>query len=545
MTHSPDPPVPHTDPPSEGGSSSEKRGDHHSNGETGHTITNGTTKTSGAVRKAIASSQEVSENREYMEAREFFTRYLSENVQTVKVLKEMDEIIREFKSCAPVMFVWKCIDGRVHGSKGKGYPIGTIQFGRTEGAKADIDAKNIRLWEIINASIADALQKTPDIPAVVISLGHYAKSDPHRSCAAHDCNDRKALATVEEQTGKLREEYYNPASIEPYSRDQVVFIHGMTNTDDMSETLIFEHGEKVDSGDIIEELGLSHPSDVFSKAFLDEPIHDPTTRKHVGPTLVRTMLEGTDAPMYQELRTALAMEAFLMRRISEIVNKNGRGAEEILNKKVFDHLHQKLKSTKDLPSSLIGPLLYQFVWNIAYALYQRERLHQMPEGEQKQHLDHAEDLVCYGEGFETLTRNKACLVKPGRGDELEALTTARKVLLHYSPLKELPMVHINVELTDKICSWDSYRLNILAKLRRMKDNVNKIFGEHVHLLCTYSYKDEKRFYPVIVNPKDARECVGQNVTASFTSDTHYSPENFSHTEFNYTQNIRQNGKAHS
>ena len=516
-------------------------------GETPHNgksraVTHGRAQTSGAIRTTIASTQEIAEHGEHMEAREFFTGYLSENVQTVKIMKEMDEIIREFKSCAPVMFVWKCIDGRVHGSKGKGYPIGTIQFGRTEGAKIDIDSKNIRLWEIINASIADAEQKTPGMPAVMISLGHYAKSDPHRSCAAHGCDNAKALATVEGQTRKLREEYYNPENIEPYTRDQVVFIHGMTNTDDMSETLIFEHGEKIDSGDLIDELGLSHPSNVFSTQFLDEPIHDPTTRKHVGPISVQTLLEGTEAPMYQELRTALAMETFLMRRISEIVNKNGRGAEEILNKKVFDHLYKKLKGIKDLPSSLVGPLLYQFVWNIAYALYQRSRLEGMPEAEQKKHLDHAEDLVCYGEGFETLSRNKTCLVKPGRGDELAALTTAKKVLLTYSPLKELPMVHINIELTDKIGSWDSYRLNVLAKLRRMKDNMNKIFGKNVHVLCTYSYKNEKKFYPIIANSRDQRECAEQNVIAPFTSETHFSPENFSHVEFDYTQGMLQHAK---
>lgn len=489
------------------------------------------------LQQVVVNKPAVRENAESMEAREFFERYLAENVQTVQTLKEMDDIVREFRQCAPIMLVWKCVDGRVHGSKGKGYPTGTILFARTEGANIDIDPKNTRLWEIINTVIADAEKLTPDMPAVVIILGHYARSDPHRSCAAHGCDNDRALSTVEMQTRKLRQEYYDPKRAEPYNRNQVVFLHGMTNTDDMSETMIFEHGEKVDSGDLISSLHLEHPSDVFSKSFLDEPIHDPTTKKHVGDGTVRTFLEGSSAPMYRDLRTALAMETFLMRRIREIVNKGGKDAEEILNGKVFDTLFAQVNGIRDLPETLKGPLMYQFLWNIAYALYQRNRLQEMAEQEQALHLDHAEELVCYGEGFETLTRNKALLVKPGRGDEIQALTTAKNVLLKYSPLKHMPMVHINIELTDKISSWDSYKMNVMAKLMRMKDNAEKIFGDKVHIMCTYSYKDEKQFYPVRASQSDPREAVQLDMTDAFASDKQFNPVNFSHREFDYTREM--------
>ena len=43
-------------------------------------------------------------------------------------------------------------------------------------------------------------------------------------------------------------------------------------------------------------------------------------------------------------------------------------------------------------------------------------------------IDHAEELVCYGDGFETLPRNKAVLVKTGRGDDIDALTVAKNVV---------------------------------------------------------------------------------------------------------------------
>lgn len=504
------------------------------------------------AKKTIAYSTEIDENPERMEARKYFEQYLAKNVQTVKTLKEMEDMIREFQSCAPMMLVWKCVDGRVHGSKGKGYPIGTITFARTEGAKIDIDSKNARLWKTINSVIVDAEMKTPDMPAIVVILGHHSKNDHHRSCAAHGCNDTQAMQTVQEQTQKIRDEYYSADAIEQYTRDQVYFIHGMTNTDDMSETLVFENGETINSGTIIENLGLSHPSEVFGEKFLADVIHDPTTKKYTKNLTGKRMLEGSEAPMYQDLSVSLAMQAFLMRRISEMVSKhlqNGseESVNELLNPVVFETLMKKLHEVNGLPPSLKGPLLHQSVWNIAYALYQRTRLSGMDLKTQKEHLDHDEELVCYGEGFETLARNKAILVKPGRGDDVETLKTAKKVLETYSRMKALPMVHINIELTDKIGSWNSYKDNVLAEMWRMKRNVYDVFGRHVRFLCTYSYKHEKKFYPVKAIPKkmpDPNECMNINLTHGFSEKT-YSPENISHAEFDYTRDmlriIKDNG----
>jgi hypothetical protein len=470
--------------------------------------------------------------------RAYFEQYLARNVQTVHILKEMDDVIGEFTSCCPVMLVSKCVDGRVHGSKGKGYPIGAISFIRTEGAKIDIDSKNVRLWEMINGVIADAHEKTPHMPALIISLGHYAKSDPHRSCAAHACDNAKALATVAEQTKRLREFYYDPQRIEKYDRHQVFFLHGMTNTDDMSESICFEHGECIDSGEIIDRYELTHPSQIFSDVFLSEPVQDPATKKYVSDLPVRDLLDGPVAPLYQDLKTALSMETFLLRRLTEIVNRKGRGSHEILRDDVFHHLYDLINSVRDLPQGLKGPLLYQTVWNIAYALYQRRRLETMSEEERTKHLDHAEELVCYGEGFETLARNKALLVKPGRGDEIQALTTAKHVLLKYSAFKKIPMVHMNVELTDTVSSWDSYRANVAAKLMRMKDNVSSIFGRDISILCTYSYKNEKQFYPVTIGNDDPRELLSMSIPDAFgSSHKNYTRVNFSHEETEYTKSM--------
>ena len=50
----------------------------------------------------------------------------------------------------------------------------------------------------------------------------------------------------------------------------------------------------------------------------------------------------------------------------------------------------------------------------------------MPDSEKAKHLDHDEELICYGDGFELLPRNKTILVKTGRGDDVNALQVAQK-----------------------------------------------------------------------------------------------------------------------
>ncbi len=425
--------------------------------------------------------------------------YLRENVKSADTLRTMRQIIQEFSARAPRIFASKCIDGRVHGSKGKGYPIGTITFNRTEGNNVDTSLSNTAFWNRLNGVVLDARYNTPGIPAIFFALGH--RSGHGHGCAAHGGNDAKALEAVEVQAAAVRNRF-NP--------EDLIVIHGMTNTDDMSERLVFPDGTVLDTEEIIvamENTGkkFTKPSDVFQTGFLSKPLDDTATDRYVGHKTPAELLEGVGAPMYRDLQTALAMEAYFLREISRIEAADG-GANDIVDPDILQHVLGILKKATSLAASLRGPLLYQSIWNIAYTLYQRRRLETMDHAEQELHLDHAETLVCYGDGFEALPRNKAVLVKTGRGNDIDALTVARNVLLNnrkHRPQPHPPIVHINVEVAGKIDTWDTFNDQALSKIATMMLAIGEVFATDVRLLTTYSHKGEKKFYPIVTQRNSA------------------------------------------
>ncbi len=428
-----------------------------------------------------------------------FLTYLRENVKSADTLRSMKTIIQEFSTRAPRVFASKCIDGRVHGSKGKGYPIGTITFNRTEGNNIDTSLSNTAFWNRLNGVVLDARYNTPGVPAIFFALGHC--SGHGHGCAAHGGDDGKALEAVTKQAMAVRERY---------TPEDIIVIHGMTNTDDMSERLIFCDGSVLDTEEIIaalEKAGtkIFHPSDVFQPQFLSKPLDDIATDRYVGHKTPAELFEGVGAPVYRDLQTALAMEAYLLREISRIDASDGK-TNDIVHPKILQAVTDTLKSIEKFPTRLRAPLLYQSIWNIAYTLYQRRRLETMDHEEQELHLDHAETLVCYGDGFEALPRNKAVLVKTGRGNDIDALTVARNVLLNNRkkrPQAHPPLVHINTEVVGKIDTWDTFNDQVLSKIATMTQAIHEVFQTDVCLLTTYSYKGEKKFYPISTQPNDA------------------------------------------
>ena len=128
--------------------------------------------------------------------------YLKENVRASQTLASISELIRVFASNAPRIFVSKCIDGRVHGSDGKGYPPTTVTFSRTEGNKVALIPENGHFWNRVNSVILDAERHTPGCPALFIALGHCAEEGS--GCAAHQGNDADALSEVRKQAAMLR-----------------------------------------------------------------------------------------------------------------------------------------------------------------------------------------------------------------------------------------------------------------------------------------------------------------------------------------------------
>ena len=140
-------------------------------------------------------------------------------------------------------------------------------------------------------------------------------------------------------------------------------------------------------------------------------------------------------------------------------------------------------------------------------------------------MDHAEELICYGDGFETLLRNKAVLVKTGRGDDIEALQVAKAVLnknrARYHQNHKL-LVHINIEVNGQMMRWDDFNDNVGARILTMCRNVDHVFGDDVALLTSYSYSNEKRFYPVKISRNDARLVYPADVISAINSQLKFS-----------------------
>jgi len=463
----------------------------------------------------------------------FFLQYLRENVQSAQTLEQMRPIIENFREYAPPIVVSKCIDGRVHGSKGKGYPPTSIVFARTEGANVDLSWSNVSFWSRLNRAISESETNGRGMPALFIALGHRAEQG--HGCAAHGLDDVKALSAVQAQTTQVRNVYRKAGR-------PLYVIAGMTNTDDMSERLHFEDETQIDTARIIEELKLEKPEDVFSSSFLDLPLDDPAAGTHTGNKVPRALLEGDNAPMYQDLETALAMEAYLIREVSKLQRRKGEHADVIFNPAVYRAFADRLNAVSDLPESLKAPLMYQCLWNTAYVLYQRKRLTNMAPDERMKHLEHDEGLICYGEGFELLPRNRAILAKTGRGNDMEALRVAMKVLQNNrkaNPQAHPPLIHINVEIFGALDSWDAYGTNVLARIMTMQQTISAVaeeFEVEPQILTTYSYAREKRFYPIDANgnnPLKGRQIgIDKNLnTRTFTEHA------LAAQEYTYTQRM--------
>lgn len=441
-----------------------------------------------------------------IQAKTLFCSYLLDNIENAETMEEMHDLIEEFRAMAPRMFALKCIDGRVHGTKGKGYPPLTAGCFRTEGCKLDTDETNKDFWEHIDALVMDAERTQNGMPAVFIAYAHSAKQGGGCAAQSEGVSDKQqvianSLATVSAHASAVRQRY---------GRDQVYSLHGMTDTDDMADTLIFENGTALSSASIIEECHLVDPADVFDSTFLDNQISDSAISKNLPPDAqtVRQLLDGEAPLKYNDLRTSIAMQVYLMRQI-----KKGNGG--IVSPAVIASIKRSLDAAGDVPESLRTPLIYQTAWNIAYALYQRQRLQKMNATEREEQLEHAEQLICYGEGFELLPRNSVVLANPGRekdqGDR-KALDVAMKVLQkNRKKFQERgrgqphePAVHVNVEVKGDIVTREQFITEVLLKLKEMAESVHQAYGDNVVLMTTYSYASEKKFYPVQVYPDSLR-----------------------------------------
>lgn len=442
-------------------------------------------------------------------AHDFFCKkYLSENISDADTLERMRQVISEFALRAPKMVVMKCIDGRVHGSHAKGYPPTTIRFGRTDGNKVSLDRSNFGYWNRIDRSVKDAHFNTPGTPAVFIAFMHH--SSRGFGCASHNNNNAEALKSIETQIAEVRK---------TYQESELYVMGGDTNTDIMAETLIFPGNVRIDPEDVIRYCNLKKPRDVFHEFFLRNKITDVATAQNVGNRTPDQLLQEVNPEFFSDFQISLNMENYLLREITTTLNKDRGDLKRIIRPDILDYLFLTLDRVQ-MPETLIGPLLYQIVWNIAYALNHIDLNSTLSPEALERRLDHAEELVCYGDGFAMLPRNKIVLVKTGRGDDVDALTVAKKVLdknrQRYKQEHSL-LVHINIEVHGEMMSWDDFNDTVGSRILTMRRNVDYVFGMTAAILTSYSYRDRKRFYPVMILQDDPRVVCCADVISEINS----------------------------
>ena len=448
-----------------------------------------------------------------MKTKEYISYYLKENIIESETLHRMKPVISEFASRAPKILVTKCIDGRVHGSKAKGYPTTTIRFGRTDGNIVSTAKNNYSFWNRIDSTVNDAICNTPEMPAIFIAYMH--KSDKGFGCAAHNNNEEESLKAIQNQTREIQK---------IFSTDRLYVLQGITNTDSMAETLLFDESIRISSEDLISDFSLNNLTDIFYKGFLKYPIKDPATARFVNFKTPEELMTGNPPLFHSDFQTSLSLKSFLLLEISRIINDNDPLSQKLVQPDLFHALLSLLKNIKSLPKSLIPAFFYQMFWNISYAINQKNKLDSMTESEQLKIIDHAEEIICYGDGFELLPRNKTILVKTGRGNDIEALQVAKRVL-EKNRSKKNPeyskIIHLNIEVSGEQISWEDFNENISSKLHTMLRPISEIFDQDINILTTYSYRDQKRFYP-INTIQDNRIINPVNIIDGINSTLHFS-----------------------
>ncbi|HNH08291.1 MAG TPA: hypothetical protein PK683_07295, partial [Leptospiraceae bacterium] len=301
-----------------------------------------------------------------MNTQEYISAYLQENIAESETLHRMKNVIAEFAARAPKILVTKCIDGRVHGSKAKGYPATTIRFGRTDGNTVSTEKNNYWFWNRIDTTVNSALCNTPEMPAIFIAYMH--RSDLGYGCAAHNNNDEAAFHAVQNQTRAVKK---------AFPTGNLYVLEGIINTDTMAETLIFDEKVRISSEEIIKDFNLNELKDIFFKGFLKYPIKDPASARLVHFKTPEELMQG-DAPLFHsDFQTSLSMKSFLLLEISRIIYEDDYDSQKVIQPDIFNAIISQLDKVKTLPRSLRAPFFYQIFWNISYALYQKKKISSM------------------------------------------------------------------------------------------------------------------------------------------------------------------------
>jgi hypothetical protein len=73
-----------------------------------------------------------------------------------------------------------------------------------------------------------------------------------------------------------------------------------------------------------------------------------------------------------------------------------------------------------------------------------------------------------------------------------------------------------------LIQWNDFNDNVGSRIKTMLRNVDIIFGDEVGILTTYSYRDQKRFYPVKIEENDPRMVYLADVISEINSSLKFS-----------------------
>lgn len=477
----------------------------------------------------------------------YFTEYLAENRENAAMLREMAETIGHFREEAPEILLRKCMDGRTNTTDHKGCPPTTVENQRSDGNKAIVDPNNTDFWLPIRIKMVRAACRTPGKPAMFITAAHRSKLSG--SCAAYakqhdrkENTDRRALQGVIDQALDVENALYGTPDA-----DRLYCVAAMTNTDTGAMELHVPSGEElIDAEEVMARNRWMSPVQVFSRSFLDMSIDDPDAHESIRSRTLRSLFAGPPAEAVEDPRVKIALEAYLLKQFNRVCS-NGGELESIVSAEAAEAIGQALQRAEKLPRSLAGFVAYLIAWNLAYALEQTRELLQLEEDPDAldHRVGHDERMIGYGNGFEAATKhNNMLLVKPGSGNDRQAISVARNVIDAVAERRKLPkrpLVHLNIELDAPITTWQQLT-TVLARMNTKMGVIRSVFGadSNVRVMTTYSYSHgvsgvniSKQFFPLNPNPAD-RLIVCPGNLCDVASPEDFSAERLRELEHDYS-----------
>ncbi len=478
----------------------------------------------------------------------YFTEYLAANRENAALLREMGETINHFRHEAPEILLRKCMDGRTNTTDHKGCPPTTVENQRSDGNKALVDPNNTDFWLPIRIKMVRAACRTPGKPAIFITAAHRSKLAG--SCAAYakphdrkENTDRRALQGVIDQALDVENALFGTPDA-----DRLYCLAAITNTDIGAMELHVPSGEQlIDAEEVMARNRWMAPGQVFSREFLDLSINDPDAHESIQGRTLRSLLSGPPAEAVANQRVKIAMEAYLLKQFNMVCSK-GEDLQTLVSPSAAEAIGQALDRAERLPSSLAGFVAYLIAWNLTYALEQTRQLLQLEESDPDaldHRVGHDERLIGYGNGFEAATKhNNMLLVKPGSGNDRQAISVARNVIEGVAERRHLPrrpLVHLNIELDAPITTWQQLT-TVLARMNTKMAVIRSVFGadSHVRVMTTYSYSHgvqdvniSKQFFPLNPNPADRLIVCPENLS-EIDSPDNFSAERLRELEHRYT-----------